>query len=81
MTVIKQEPNNRESDFLTELGKHVNRWVAITGYGSDMETIVATADSISEARKVAETKGFKNVTFLKVPPTDRFFVPSIPAKK
>jgi len=76
--VIKQEPDAKELDFLKELEKHVNKWVAITGYGSDEESIVATGDSIVEAREKAESLGFKDTTFFKVPPSDRIFVPLVP---
>ena len=76
--MIKQEPNAKELDFLKELEKHVNKWVAITSYGSDEESIVATGDSILEARQKAESRGFKDTTFFKVPPSDKIFVPLVP---
>ena len=76
--MIKQEPDAKELDFLRELEKHVNKWVAITGYGSDEESIVASGDSILEARQKAESQGFKDMTFFKVPPTDKIFVPLVP---
>ena len=74
----KEEPDAKEVAFLKELEKHLNKWVAIMGYGSDEESIVATGDSILEARKNAESKGFKDTTFFKVPPTDKVFVPLVP---
>jgi hypothetical protein len=76
--VIKHEPDAKELDFLKELEKHVNKWVAITGYGSDDESIVAAGDSIIEARQKAESQGFKDTTFFKVPPSDKLFVPLVP---
>ncbi|MDX6528073.1 MAG: hypothetical protein QOH41_363 [Blastocatellia bacterium] len=76
--MIKQEPDAKELDFLKELEKHVNKWVAITGYGSDDETIVATGDSILEARHKAESQGFKDTTFFKVPPSDKVFALTSP---
>ena len=76
--MIRQEPNAKELDFLKELEKHVNKWVAINGYGSDEESIVATGDSILEARQKAESQGFKDPTFFKVPPSDKIFVPLVP---
>lgn len=76
--MIKQKPSAKELDFLKELEKHVNKWVAITGYGSDEESIVATGDSILEARQKAESQGFKDTTFFKVPPSDKIFVPLVP---
>jgi len=76
--VIKQEPDAKELDFLKELEKHVNKWVAITGYGSEDESIVACGDSIIEAREKAESQGFKDTTFFKVPPSNKLFVPLVP---
>jgi hypothetical protein len=79
--LIEQEPNSKELAFLTELGKHVNRWVAIVNYGSDDEAIVAIGDTISEVRSEAESQGFKDMTFFKVPPTDKLFVPLVPMQE
>jgi hypothetical protein len=76
--VIEHEPDAKELDFLKELEKYVNKWVAITGYGNDEESIVATGDSILEAREKAESQGFKDTTFFKVPPSDKIFVPLVP---
>ena len=76
--MIKHEPDARELDFLKELERHVNKWVAIIGYGSDQESIVASGESIVEARQKAESLGFKDTTFFKVPPTDKLFVPLVP---
>lgn len=79
--MIKHEPDAKELDFLRELEKHVDKWVAITGYGSDDENIVASGDSILEAREKAESQGFKDTTFFKVPPSDKLFVPLLPLQK
>jgi hypothetical protein len=76
--VLEQKPDSKELAFLEELEKHVNKWVAIMGYGSDEESIVAAGDSIREARQNAESQGFKDTTFFKVPPTDKLFVPLVP---
>lgn len=76
--MIKQEPDAKELDFLKELERHINKWVAIVGYGSDEERVVAAGDSIIEARKKAESQGFKDATFFKVPPTDKLFIPLVP---
>ena len=78
VNVIKLEPDAKELHFLNELEKHVNKWVAIAGYGSDDERVVASGDSIIEARQKAESQGFKDATFFKVPPTDKLFVPLVP---
>jgi len=76
--VIEQKPDSKELAFLQELEKHINEWVAITGYGSDEESIVASGDSIVQARQKAESLGFKDTTFFKVPPSDKIFVPLLP---
>ena len=76
--MIAQEPDSRELAFLTELELHVNKWVAITNYGSDEEAIVAVGDTISDVQLQAESKGFEDVTFFKVPPTDKLFAPPVP---
>jgi hypothetical protein len=39
---------------------------------------VASGDSIIEAREKAESQGFKDATFFKVPPTDKLFIPLVP---
>lgn len=79
--MIKQEPDAKELDFVNELERHANKWVAIVGYGSDEERIVASGDSILEARQNAEAQGFKNSTFFKVPPSDKMFVPLLPLQE
>jgi hypothetical protein len=79
--VIEQEPDDKELAFLKELEKHVNKWVAIMDYGSDEENIVATGDSIREARRNAQSQGFKDTTFFKVPPSDKIFVPLLPLQE
>ena len=76
--VIEKNPDSKELAFLQELEKHINEWVAITGYGSDEESIVASGDSIVQARQKAESLGFKDTTFFKVPPSDKIFVPLLP---
>lgn len=79
--MIEQEPDDKELAFLKELEKHVNKWVAIMDYGSDQENIVATGDSIREARQNAQSQGFKDTTFFKVPPSDKIFVPLLPLQE
>lgn len=79
--MIKHEPDAKELDFLKELEKHVDKWAAITGYGSDDENIVASGDSILEAREKAASRGFKDTTFFKVPPSDKLFVPLVPLQE
>ena len=79
--MIEQNPDAKELAFLKELEKHVNKWVAIMNYDSDEESIVASGDSIREARQNAESQGFKDMTFFKVPPTDKIFVSLVPMHK
>ena len=79
--MIEQEPDVKELAFLKELEKHENKWVAIMGYGSDTENIVAIGDSIREARQNAQSRGFKDTTFFKVPPSDKIFVPLLPLQE
>jgi hypothetical protein len=74
---MKPEIDEQELAFFHELQKHVNKWVAILGYGSDDETIVASGTTIIEARQEAEARGFSDVTFFKVPSGERVFVPSV----
>ena len=76
--MIEENPDSKELAFLQELEKHTNEWVAIAGYGSDEESIVASGDSIVQARQKAESLGFKDTTFFKVPPSDKIFVPLLP---
>jgi hypothetical protein len=70
-----QKPDAKELAFISELDKYVDEWVAIVNYGSERETVVASGRSIKQARSEAESKGFKKITFFKVPPTDKVFVP------
>ena len=76
--MIEENPDSKELAFLQELEKHINEWVAIAGYGSDEESIVASGDSIVQARQKAESLGFKDTTFFRVPPSDKIFVPLLP---
>lgn len=42
---------------------------------------MAAGDSILEARQKAESQGFKDTTFFKVPPSDKIFVPLLPVQE
>lgn len=74
MTV--QEIDAQDLAFARELEKHVNKWVAILDYGSETEAVVASGETINEARQAAESKGFRDVIFFKAPSGERSFVPS-----
>ena len=73
---MEQEGEIKDEVFAAELEKYENKWVAITNYGGDSEAVVGSGDSIREARLKAESNGFKDVTFFKVPPSNRLFVPA-----
>lgn len=73
--MIEQEIDQQELAFVHELQKHVDRWVAILNYGGENEAVVASGATIREARQEAETKGFDDVFFFKVPSGERVFVP------
>lgn len=60
-----------------ELQKYVNKWVAVLAYGMGHEIVVASGDTIVEARKEAESNGYHDVTFFKVPSGERVFVPTL----
>ena len=72
---MDQDIDKQELAFVRELYKYVNKWVAILNYGGDDEAIVASGVTIKEAREQAESKGFKEATFFKVPSGERSFVP------
>jgi hypothetical protein len=78
---MEQQEDIKELAFARELEKYVNKWVAITHYGSEDETVVATGNSLREARLHAESDGYKEVTFFKVPPVDKLFVALMPVQK
>jgi hypothetical protein len=73
--MIEEIIDERELAFANELGKYEGKWVAILNYGSDDEIIVGNGETIIDARADAESKGFQDVTFFKVPPSNRIFVP------
>jgi hypothetical protein len=76
---VKPELDNQELAFFHELQKYVNQWVAVLGYGTENERVVASGNTIVEARREAESQGFDDVTFFKVPSGDRVFVPILNA--
>lgn len=61
--------------FVDELDRYVNRWVAIVYFGTERQSVVGSGESIREARAEAESKGFTDFSFLRVPPSDKLFVP------
>ena len=76
---MKPELDEQELAFFHELQKYVNQWVAVLAYGTENETVVGSGNTIVEARKAAESNGYKDVTFFKVPSGDRVFVPTLNA--
>lgn len=73
--MIEEVLDEKEIAFMGELQKYVNKWVAIANYGGDDEIIVASGESLKEAKREAENRGFIDATFLKVPSTDRTLIP------
>lgn len=73
--MIEETIDDKELAFAAELEGYENRWVAILDYGGDGERIVASGGSLREARREADTKGFGDATFFKVPPSGKVFVP------
>ena len=76
---VKPDLDEQELAFFHELQKYVNKWVAVLAYGTGHETVVASGNTIVEARKEAESNGYHDVTFFKVPSGDRVFVPTLNA--
>ncbi len=73
--MIEEALDEKELAFVNELAKYEGKWVAILNYGSNDEIIVSSGESIKEARQEAEARGFKTVTFFKVPPSDKALMP------
>lgn len=63
----------RELEFAKELGGYENRWVAIMRKGSN-EKVVASGERIIDAKREADEKGFKDVSFMKVPAFDKVYI-------
>ncbi len=64
-----------EKAFVEQLALHENEWVAVVRQnGRDM--VVASGKRIGEAKKAAETKGFTEVSFMKVPSSKTVLVPT-----
>ena len=74
---VNPKPDEQELAFLHELQKYVDKWVAVLDYGTANESIVASGNTIVEARIQAESDGYHDVTFFKVPSGDRVFVPTL----
>ncbi len=74
---MKAEPDEQELAFFHELQKYVNKWVAVLGYGTKNEMVVASGNTLVETRKRAESNGYHDVAFFKVPSGDRVFVPTL----
>ena len=73
--MIETEIDPKQEAFLLELDRYVNGWVAIIAYDTEDQAIVGNGATIIEARTMAESNGFTDVTFLKVPSPDKLFVP------
>jgi hypothetical protein len=76
--MIEEVFDERELAFTREMQKYQNKWVAIVNYGGGEEFIVASGETLKDTKREAEANGFNDATFLKVPPTDRTFIPLVP---
>ena len=72
---MDKEPQvtEQERQFAETLTQYENQWVAILRDG-EAESVVANGEKLKEARRSAIEKGFKNVTFLKVPSLHHIFI-------
>jgi hypothetical protein len=73
--MIEEIFDEKELAFITQIENYEGQWVAFVDYGGDDEIIVSSGSSIREARREAESKGFTEVTFFKVPPSNKVFIP------
>ncbi len=65
--------NYMTKGILKELKKYENRWVALRKPNEDV--VVGSGDDVSEARRAAEQKGYKDVVLLRVLPFRGGYVP------
>ena len=61
--MIKHEPDAKELDFLHQLEKHENKWVAV-----DSQAVIGYGDTPEEALMEARGKGFKNPVLIFIEP-------------
>ncbi len=59
---------------LKELRKYEDKWIALRR--PDEDAIVGSGDDASEARRAAESKGYKDVILFRVLPFRSGYVPS-----
>ncbi len=76
--MIDEELDEKELAFIDELAKHEEQWVAILRNG-DEERLVGSGQTIKEAKRAAESNGFSEVVFLKVPSSRKVFIPVLTA--
>lgn len=65
--------STKEKAQADQLAKYENKWVAIDRTRSG-ETIVASGKHITDAKRAAEKKGFKNAVYSKVPSSSKVFL-------
>lgn len=67
--------HSQELAFINELEKYQDQWVAILRKDDD-EKIVASGTRLKEAKQQAHERGFRDVVFMKVPPSHKILVPT-----
>lgn len=63
-----------------ELRPYENKWIAIDRSG-EKERIVGSGDTLLKAKRDAESNGYSNPVFMKVPRFDAGFVGGLPCGK
>lgn len=71
--VMKNTFDLKERAFADELAQYENEWVAIHRDGK-VEKIVASGKTLIDAKREAESRGFKNPVYRKVPSSQTIFI-------
>lgn len=71
----KERLHAQELAFINELEKYRDKWVAILREDDD-ERIVASGTRLKEAKQQASERGFRDVVFMKVPPSHKILIPT-----
>ncbi len=72
--MIEEVLDEKEMDFLKELEKYENKWVAIIESDS-AKIVVGSGNDAVEAMNEADAKGFGDAFLLKVQPFDQGYIP------
>ena len=65
--------SQKEKAFADKLSKYENQWVAIERTSS-RETIVASGEHFTDAKKAAEARGVKGAVYRKVPSATKILI-------